>query len=68
MKNFEDYLKTLPERCVQIRKGDLMTFVKITGLKYLTDAMNVFKESEQCKEMRDIQFKGYSLIFAYAHA
>lgn len=66
--DFEVWLKkNMPSNCVEIVKGELMTFVRVWGLNYLTGVMAAFKSSKQCSEMRDIQFKGDRLIIAYAH-
>lgn len=68
MNNFEEWLnKNIPSRCLEIVKGELMTFVRVRGLNYLSETMAAFKKSEQASEMRDIQFKGDRLIIAYAH-
>lgn len=66
--NFEEWLKiNVPRNCVDIVKGELMTFVRIYGLNYLSGAVAAFKASLQKPEMRDMQFKGNRLIIAYAN-
>ena len=57
----------MPKNCVEIVKGELMTFVRLWGLDYLSGAMAAFKKSMQRAEMRDMQFKGNRLIVAYAN-
>ena len=66
--DFEAWVKAnMPARCVEFVKGELMTFVRLWGLNYLSEALAAFKKSAQCAEMRDIQFKGNRLIVAYAN-
>lgn len=66
--NFEEWLKTnVPRRCVDIVKDELMTFVRIKGLNYLSQTVAAFKSSLQMSEMRDCQFKGDRIIIAYAN-
>lgn len=66
--DFEAWLKAnMPADCVNIVKGELMTFVRLWGLAYLSEALAAFKSSWQRDELRDMQFKGDRLIIAYAH-
>lgn len=66
--DFEAWVKeNIPTRCTEIVKGELMTFIRLRGLAYLSQAVGAFKQSMQKCEMRDIQFKGDRLIIAYAN-
>lgn len=54
-------------RQCEIIRGDLMTFVCVGGLYYLSEAIAAFKASPEHAEMRDIDFSNYNLYIAYAN-
>lgn len=66
--DFEAWLKSnVPYGCLDIKKCELLTIVRVRGLNYLSATMEAFKNSFQRAEMRDMQFKGDRLIIGYAN-
>lgn len=54
-------------RLCEIVKGELCTFVRVSGLAYLSEALQVFKTSPEYAEMRECCFKNYKLVLVYAN-
>ncbi len=55
------------ERLCTIARGELMTFVEVAGLNYLSQAIQAFQSSPEFKEMRDCTMSNYKIYFAYAN-
>lgn len=54
-------------RLCEVVKGELCTFVRVSGLNYLSEALRVFKSSPEYSEMRDCTFVNCKLSVAYAN-
>ena len=62
--DFIDYLSTLRRDLLTFIIGDKLLLIKIEGLNYISEALQVFKQSPQQDKMKEISFKNNSLYLA----
>lgn len=60
------WMKAHTDLCEVVR-GELMTFVEVCGLAYLSDALKAFKASPEREVMRDLTMNNGKLYVAYSN-
>ena len=63
-KSFIDYLATLRRDILTFIIGEKLLLIKIEGLNYISEALEMLKKSPEQGRMKDISFKNYGLYLA----